>query len=129
MIFPIQTVGIFLGVTLAHLLVIVALVTSDLGEPLLRASIPPPFVSDRLHKDMGTDEEEDVIEVRPNVSIPTEKPAVKRPLEPTSERSLPNPPREETVAVRYDPPARRDAPAQQPPQTKAIRDLRASPRS
>lgn len=128
MIFPTQTVCIFLGVTLAHLFVIGALVTSDLGEPLAHPAIETPLITDRLPKDLGTDEEE-VIEVRPNVSILIEKPAVKRPLEPTIDPTLPNPPAEETVAVTYDPPAVRDAPAQQPPQSKDIRDLRASPRS
>ncbi|MBP9225550.1 MAG: hypothetical protein KBF76_16885 [Verrucomicrobiales bacterium] len=128
MIFPIQTVCIFLGVTLAHLFVIGALVTSDHDEPVTRPAMETPLLTDRLPKDHGTDEEE-VIEVRPDVSIPTEKPAVKRPLEPTIGRSLPNSPPEETVAVRYDPPAQKDAPAQQPPQTKPIRDLRTSPRS
>jgi hypothetical protein len=121
MIFPIQTVCIFLGVTLAHLVLIGALVTSERERPLSLPAFEIPLISD-----IPQDES---VEIAPEISAPVEETAEVRPFQATVPASVPDAVREETVAVRNAPPASLDAQAEMPARMREIRDLRPAPRS
>ena len=121
MTFPIQTVCIFLGVTLAHLVLIGALVTSERERPLSLPAFEIPLISDILL--------DESVEIVPETSPPSGEPAEERPFQATVPASLPDGAREETVAVRNAPPAPLDAPAELPARMREIRDPRPAPRS